>query len=129
MTKKLTLLTKVVPALLLMGLSSNAFSGATYLAGISYTFSGEFGVTIKALSDDKESRTVASVGATYYPFAATPYGIDLGAGYTYNDAAATISWDFIQKSIQFSGGYADIEDDKKDVYTPPVTAPPSGSET
>ena len=119
--------------LLISGLSGNVFADATYMAGISYTFSGQFGVTLKALSDDKKSRTVGVIGATYYPFAPQPFGVDVGAGYTYDDAAATISWDFLQKTVQFSGGYADIDEDKKKYYVPPSgggTPPPSeGGET
>ena len=118
--------------LLISGLSGNVFADATYMAGISYTFSGQFGVTLKALSDDKKSRTVGVIGATYYPFAPQPFGVDVGAGYTYDDAAAIISWDFLQKTVQFSGGYADIEEDKKKYYAPPSggTPPPSeGGET
>lgn len=116
---------KIMPMIFLLGVSSNAFSGATYMAGVSYTFSGEFGVTLKALTDDRKSKVVGSLGATYYPFAAKSYGFDLGAGYTYDDAAATISWDFVQQSIQFSAGYADIEEDKKRVYTPPPAVTPA----
>ena len=114
--------------LLISGLNGNVFADATYMAGISYTFSGQFGVTLKALSDDKKSRTVGVIGATYYPFAPQPFGVDVGAGYTYDDAAATISWDFLQKTVQVSGGYADIDEDKKKYYVPPSgggTPPPS----
>ena len=107
-----------VTLLLLAGLSVNSHAEATWMAGVSYTFSGQFGITLKALSDDKKSKTVGVVGATYYPFAAQSFGVDAGAGYTYDDAAATISWDFLQKTVQFSGGYADIEEDKKKYYAP-----------
>jgi hypothetical protein len=91
------------------------------MAGISITFNGDAGITLKALSDDKESRTVGSIGATYYPFAAKSFGFDVGAGYTYDDAAAIVSWDFIQNSVQFSAGYADIDDKKKRYYAPVTT--------
>ncbi len=103
---------------ILAGLNVNSYAEATWMAGISYTFSGQFGVTLKALSDDKKSKTVGVVGASYYPFAPQSFGFDVGAGYTYDDAVATISWDFLQKTVQFSGGYADIEEDKKKYYAP-----------
>ncbi|WP_214660519.1 hypothetical protein [sulfur-oxidizing endosymbiont of Gigantopelta aegis] len=111
-----------------MGLNSNSFASPTYMAGVSFTFGGDFGLTLKALTDDKKSRAVGSIGATYYPFAAKTFGFDLGAGYTYSDAAAIVSWDFIQNSVQFSAGYADIDDKKKRYYAPPpVTAPPANN--
>ena len=112
------ILKPVAALILLAGLNVNSYAEATWMAGVSYTFSGQFGITLKALSDDKKSKTVGVVGASYYPFAPQPFGVDVGAGYTYDDAAATISWDFLQKTIQFSGGYSDIEEDKKKYYAP-----------
>ena len=114
-----SILIPVTALLLSSGLSSNTMADVTYMAGVSYAFNGQFGLTLKALSDDNKSRVVGALGATYYPLAPKPFGIDAGVGYTYDDAAVTVSWDFLQEAAQISAGYADIDEDKKSPYTPP----------
>ena len=104
---------KFLPLALLGLLPFAAQANPAAFVGLSYSFGGSSGVglTVKVLSDDKEDQAVAALGATYYPTAVNKFGIDLSAGYTFNNAAALVGWDFLQKSVQVSGGWADIEDD------------------
>ncbi len=117
-------ITKYAAAILLFtGLSGSTFADPTYMAGITYNFGGNIGFTFKILSDDAKSKVVGVVGGTYYPFSKKQFGFDAGAGYTFDNAAATVSWDFIQQSIQVGVGYADTDDHKKKrAVSPP--APP-----
>ncbi len=81
------------------------------MLGLSYSFNGEFGVTVKVLSSSDEDEFVAAVGATYYPFAKKSFGLDAGVGYTVEDAATVLSWEFLQEAAQVSIGYADTDSD------------------
>lgn len=104
---------KLLPLALLGLLPLTAQADPAAFVGISYSFGGAgVGISVKVLSDDKEDQVVAALGATYYPMAANKFGIDLSAGYTFNDAAVLVGWDFLQKGVQVSAGWADIEDDK-----------------
>lgn len=53
--------------------------------------------------------------------ATNKFGLDLSAGYAFDDAAVLVGWDFLQKSVQVSAGWADIDDDDSDPV--PVAAP------
>ncbi len=103
---------KLLPIALLSILPLTAYAQPAAFVGISYSFGGSgIGLSVKVLSDDEEDQAVAALGASYYPFAVNKFGLDIGAGYTFNNAAALVGWDFLQKSVQVSGGWADIEDD------------------
>ncbi len=97
----------------LLASTATVQAGPAYMVGISYTFSGDVGLSFKVLSSDIRHIAVATVGTTYYPFSPQKLGLDLGVGYTYNNAAITTSWDFLKSSVQFSAGYADIDKPKK----------------
>jgi len=94
--------------------------------GLSYTFGGEIGISAKVLSENEEDNVVAAVGASYYPFSQNKFGLDVGAGYAFDNAAALIGWDFLQHRIQGSIGWADTDDNSSPAPAPapaPVHAP------
>ena len=62
--------------------------------------------SVKVLSSDRENRTVASVGASYYPMM-NRVGLDVGVGRTFENGAATVSWDVINSAPQASIGFVD----------------------
>lgn len=74
--------------------------------GISYSLGNGLGLSVKALSSDRENRTVASAGASYYP-RNNRVGIDFGVGRTFDSGAATVSWDILNNSPMFGVGYVD----------------------
>ncbi|MGY8872217.1 MAG: hypothetical protein ACKVJE_17410 [Pseudomonadales bacterium] len=100
--------------------ASTAQADPAIMFGLSYSFNGEFGVTVKALSNDDEDEFVAAVGATFYPYTNKSFGLDAGIGYTFDDAAAVLSWDFLQEAAQASIGYANTDSNKS---SSPVTTP------
>lgn len=51
------------------------------------------------------------------------FGVDLSAGYAFDNAAVLVGWDFLQKSVQVSAGWADTEDDNSNATR---TAPALG---
>ena len=91
--------------------------------GLSVTFGGDIGVTGKILSSDKEDQFVAAAGVTWYPAAEKPLGVDVSGGYNFDNVAALVGYDFLQKSPVGSVGWADTEDDrkKKKPCTDPLT--------
>jgi hypothetical protein len=112
--------------------ASTAQADPAGMLGLSYSFNGEFGVTAKILSSSDEDEFVAAVGATYYPFADKSFGLDAGVGYTVEDAATVLSWDFLQEAAQISIGYADTDsDDSRRPAAPAIddAVAPAGGET
>jgi len=104
---------KLYLLLLLAALPLTAQSDAAAFVGINYSFGGNFGISVKALSDDDENNGVAAVGVSYYPMAANKFGIDAGVGYAFDSYAVTAGWDFLQKEPVVSVGYADTDDDSR----------------
>ncbi|MGL6209389.1 MAG: hypothetical protein ACRC14_06120 [Paracoccaceae bacterium] len=80
------------------------------MIGLSLNFGGgekpALGLTGKVLSDDEEDKVVGAAGATY--FFDGYWGIDAGLGYTFDDSAVTLTYDFLNKRPQLSAGWADI---------------------
>jgi hypothetical protein len=113
------LLTIVVFLLAIQPLNISADPAA--FLGIGYTFGGNFAVTAKVLSSDKEDNGVLAVGASWYPFAANTYGMDISAGYAADNSAILAGWDFLQQKGQVSAGWADTEDDRDTPVAPVVT--------
>ena len=65
-----------------------------FMIGISYNFGGSVGVTAKVLSSNRENRAVAAVGASYlFGESKSKFGVDLGAGYNFKHATATVGWE------------------------------------
>jgi hypothetical protein len=98
----------------LLALSTHAQADVGLMVGVSWTLDGAGpAITVKALSSDDRNEAVAAAGVSYYPLSQNKLGLDAGAGYNFHDAAATISWDFLQGAPQLSGGWSDTERAKK----------------
>lgn len=102
---------KALGVVLLSLLASTARADITYMVGISFTLTGEMGVTAKLLTNDKEEEFVAAGGVTYYPFSTSIFGADVSAGYVFENGTITGGWDFLQQIPQVSFGLADTEED------------------
>jgi hypothetical protein len=89
--------------------------------GVSYTLGGDFAVTAKVLSSNKEDNGILAVGASWYPMSRKRFGLDLGAGYAGKESAILFGWDFLQQKAQISAGWADTKRKKKE----PVAAAPA----
>ena len=87
--------------------ATTAQADPAVMFGINYNFGGGGpGLSVKVLSSDREDRTVASVGASYYPLM-NRVGLDVGVGRTFENGAATVSWDVISSAPQASIGFVD----------------------
>ncbi|MCF6267444.1 MAG: hypothetical protein L3J57_12990 [Desulfuromusa sp.] len=122
----------LILSLFIFGLVTQAQAGVGVLFGVSFVFgisqgqSNDFGITIKALSDDEDDTAVVAAGVSYYPFAEVKkFGADLSAGYLFKNGAVTGGWDFLQWKPQLAVGYVDTEDDNP---APAAPAPPPSSE-
>ena len=79
--------------------------------GVTYGFGGGVGLSLKALSTDKENSGVLSGGVTYYPMT-NKFGASVGGGYLIKNGATTIEWDFLNGFPTFNAGYAHTKDDE-----------------
>lgn len=117
--------------LLLCLLPLTSYADPAAFVGVTYAFgnggSSGIGLTAKVLSDDKDENGVAALGASYYPFSAQPFGLDVSAGYAFDDAAVLLGWDFLQDSIVLSAGWADIENKRH--HHKPAAATTTGTTT
>lgn len=106
-----------VSVLLISSTYINADSHPTAFLGLTYGFNGGVGVSLKALSTNKEDSGVVSGGVIYYPLT-NKFGASLGGGYLVKNGAATLEWDFINGTPIFNAGYAKTQDDDEPVITP-----------
>lgn len=96
-----------------------------FMVGISYNFGGSVGVTAKVLSTNRENRVAAEVGASYlFGESKSKFGVDLGAGYNFKHATATVGWDFMNSQVQAAIGVSNTK--KRPAPAAPPTNP-SGS--
>ena len=98
-------------ALMTLFLSCPSFADPTAMVGISVNFGGgekpAWGITGKILSNDQPDEVVGAAGATW--FFEGYWGLDAGIGYTFDEGAATLTYDFLNERPQFSVGWADID--------------------
>lgn len=76
--------------------------------GLNYNASQGVGLSVNLLSSDRQDRFVGTVGTSYYP-RTNRFGVDVGAGHTFKNGAATVSYDFINNSPKFGVGYVDTK--------------------
>lgn len=87
-------------------------SRPTVMLGVAFNFGGgsaqsNVGITLKLLHSDRRNRAVGAVGVSFFPWGDdVAFGLDAGIGYTGRNAAAVISYDFLNASPQFSAGWA-----------------------
>ena len=85
--------------------ATTAQADPAVMCGINYNVGGGGpGLSVKVPSSDREDRTVASVGASYCPMM-NRVGLDVGVGRTFENGAATVSWDVINSAPQASIGF------------------------
>ena len=117
----------LILSVFIFGLVAQAQAGASGFFGISYIFGtspGDFGVTVKILSDDDENTAVLGGGVSYYPLSeARKFGVDADVGYLFQNSAVTVGWDFLQKKPQLGVGYIDTDDGNP---TPAAPSVPEG---
>lgn len=98
-------------AILTLLLSCPAYADPTFMVGLSLNFGGgqepALGVTGKVLSSDQPDEVVGAAGATY--FFDGYWGLDAGLGYTFDNSAITLTYDFLNERPQISAGWADID--------------------
>ncbi len=97
-------------ALAMLLMACPTYADPTVMVGISMNFGGgekpALGLTGKVLSSDRADEVVGVAGATY--FFDGYWGLDAGVGYTFDDGAVTLTYDFLNKRPQLSAGWADI---------------------
>ena len=103
----------------LAALSTQAQADVGFMVGFGWTFGGGGpAITAKVLSSDKRDEAVAAAGVSYYPLSQKKFGVDAGVGYNFDNAAAIVSWDFLQSGAQLSGGWSDTESSRKRTPAP-----------
>lgn len=109
----------------LAALSTQAQADVGVMVGVGWAFGGAGpAITIKALSSDKRDEAVAAAGVSYYPLSQNKLGLDAGVGYNFDNAAAVISWDFLQGAAQLSGGWSDTQSSRRRSPLPSAPPPP-----
>lgn len=107
------LLGKCLAACLLIA-STAAKADPGVMVGVSYNFGGTVGFTVKAVSDNNPNELVAAAGVSFFPWEkSSKWGVDLGAGYNYeSNTTITAGWDFLNGTVQMSGGYMNMDNDE-----------------
>jgi hypothetical protein len=90
---------------------SNADIG--FAIGLNFTYEGDVGVTVKALSNDKNEKWLFAVGSSYYPFSENKIGLDFGFGGSNFNIVGLIGIDILQDASYLSIGYANMSNTAK----------------
>lgn len=88
----------------------------TFMIGIAVEFGdnankADVGITAKVLSSNKPNEFVVGGGVSFFPWAKDQVGLDVGAGYNFNNAGALASYDFMRWKPQLSVGYVPTNTD------------------
>ena len=99
-------------AVISLFMGSAAMAEPTFMLGLAINFGGgsapAVGITGKVLSSDVRDRVVGAAGLSYFFDNGGYFGADVGLGYTFNNSAVTLGYDFLNKRPQVSAGWADI---------------------
>jgi hypothetical protein len=99
-------------ALFALGLSP-AVADATFMLGGTMTFGANqqpnFGVSARLLENNRVDESTLGAGVTYY-FATSDIGIDIFAGYVFDNGVFGFGYDLVQGAPVMSIGIADTED-------------------
>ena len=107
--------------------------GLQAMFGVSYTWggsigNGNFGISAKVISSREKNNLIAVGGVTYYPWAPVDkLGVDVSAGYLFEDFALTAGWDFIQSDWLVSAGYVNTIEES-DGHGDNAAPPPADDE-
>lgn len=109
---------KLIAATLISGFAATAHADVGAFAGITYLFGdkGGLGFTVKALTTRKEEKAVGAIGVNFYPARSQQFGVDVGVGYQWQDAALILGYDVLNQNATVSGGWSDTK--SKDAPTP-----------
>ena len=96
-----------------------ASAGPAAMFGVAYNIQGgDFGFTVKVISNNKKNRIIGAAGMSYYPWAPVKkFGLDLSGGYLFDGAAVTAGWDFLKSDYQGAVGYVNVVDEGTSVVT------------
>lgn len=101
--------------------SVGAQADAGYMLGISHNFGGTTGITFKVLSTDQKDKWAFAAGVSYFPWQSrSRLGLDVGAGYTFNNGALTAGYDLLNSQPQVALGYANAKDRTTTTVLEPV---------
>jgi hypothetical protein len=94
--------------------ATGAHADAGFMVGVSYNFDGRaapsgLGFTAKVLTSDKEDKWVGAAGVTLLPWAQRRVGVDVSAGYTFDNSTVLVGYDFLQQAPQVSAGWSDTD--------------------
>lgn len=94
-----------------------ALADPAAMVGISFNIGGTEvispGITAKIISSDKEDKPVGALGVSFFPLAENKFGVDLSAGYNFDERTALIGYDLLNQRFQASGGWVNTADKEK----------------
>ena len=103
---------KTLLAAALSVFAMGAHADAGYMLGVTYSLGSQasmknLGFSAKVLTSDREDKWVGAAGVSLFPWADRKLGLDVGAGYTFEDSTALVSYDFLQAKPLVSYGWTD----------------------
>jgi hypothetical protein len=103
-------LKKLLIPLILLFLSFSARADAGYFVGLTFILDANataknVGFTAKMLNSDKHDEWKFAIGGSVYPWSENLFGIDVGAGYSSDNAAGILSYDLLQAKPAVSLGW------------------------
>ena len=104
--------------------SHDVFDNPGVMVGLAFKFGGaapstkDIGITAKILSNRNEDTFVLGAGVTFYPMEPQSFGLDISAGYNFDNATIMGGFDFLQKTPQLSIGWSNTDKDDPTVITP-----------
>ena len=114
----------LIVAIALTAAATGAHADVGAFVGVTYAFDGKSGpgITLQATSSRREDHAIVAAGVSFHPFAANQkFGIPVGVGYQFTNAAVLAGYDLLLQSITLSGGYTNTQDDGRAAAAlPPV---------
>lgn len=104
----------LIVAIALTAATTGAHADVGAFVGVTYAFDGKSGpgITLQATSSRREDHAIVAAGVSFHPFApGQKFGIPVGVGYQFQNAAVVAGYDVLLQSITLSGGYANTRDE------------------
>jgi hypothetical protein len=95
---------------------SDVFDNPGVMVGLAFKFGGaspstkDVGVTAKILSNRNEETFVLGAGVTVYPMDPKSFGLDISAGYNFDNVTVMGGFDVLQRMPQVSIGWSNTDD-------------------
>ena len=115
----------LIVAIALTAAATGAHADVGAFVGVTYAFDGKSGpgITLQATSSRREDHAIVAAGVSFHPFApGQKFGIPVGVGYQFQNAAVLAGYDLLLQSVTVSGGYANTQDERS--ATAPVPPGP-----